>query len=392
MKVLFFNYEYPPLGGGAGNATSYILKEFSKVGDLELDLVTSSIDEKYSIEKVGSNITIYKVPIGKNKNNLHYQSQKELLVYSWQAFKFANNLTQKKHYDLTHSFFTVPCGALSLWLKITKRIPYIVSLRGSDVPGYSERFSLLYKMLIPLIKYIWKKSFFVVANSLAFKELAKKTSSQQEIKIITNGIDIDEFYPKKNDGNFPERTGNFKIICGSRLTPRKGISFIIDALKILKDKGMIIELDVIGDGNQKEELMQKVKDLKLENDVKFLGLFKHSELPRYYQNANVYVSASLNEGMSNTMLEALAVGLPIIATDTGGTFETVKDGINGYVIKMESATDIAEKVALLFNDYDLEKKMSQESRNLAEKMSWHNIASEYVDLYRKVVFNKKEIK
>ena len=117
MKVLFFNYEYPPLGGGAGNATYYIMQEFSKIPELEIDLVTASIDKAYHLEKVGQNIRIHRIPIGKNAANLHYQTQKELLVYAIKATIFSRKLIKKNKYDLTHSFFTVPCGQVSWVLK-----------------------------------------------------------------------------------------------------------------------------------------------------------------------------------------------------------------------------------------------------------------------------------
>lgn len=390
MKVLFFNYEYPPLGGGAGNATRYILEEFSKIDDLEIDLVTSSVDREFSKEKISDKINIYKLPIGKDGNNLHYQSQKELMIYAWKAFWFSRKLIRENKYDLTHSFFTVPCGAISLWFKLFNGLPYIVSLRGSDVPGYSERFSLVYKILTPFIRFIWKKSFFTVANSLEFKKLAQKTNFYQDIKIITNGIDVDEFYAKKIETDLVKREKEFKIICGSRVTHRKGIRFIIEALNILKNKGAVVKLDIIGEGNERVELEKKVQDLNLTDVVRFIGFVEHDKLPDIYVDANVYVSASLNEGMSNTLLEALAAGLPIIATNTGGTFETVKEGINGYVIDMESAQDIADKVEILFNDYELEKKMSKESRLLAQEMSWNNIAQEYHDLYKEVCLAKNK--
>jgi len=389
MKVLFFNYEYPPLGGGAGNATRYILEEFSKIDGLEIDLITSSVDRDFSEEKIGDKIRIYKLPIGKDGNNLHYQSQKELLIYGWKAFWFSRKLIKKNKYDLTHSFFTVPCGAISLWLKIFNGLPYIVSLRGSDVPGYSERFSFVYKILTPFIRFIWKKSFFTVANSLEFKKLAQKTNLKQEIKIITNGIDVNEFYAKTIRTDLAEREGAFKIICGSRVTHRKGIRFIVEAIDILRKKGVIVSLDIIGEGNERIELEEKVGDLNLKDAVRFIGFVEHSKLPDIYVDANVYVSASLNEGMSNTLLEALAAGLPIIATNTGGTFETVQEGINGFVIEMESAQAITDKVELLFNDFEMEKRMSRESRNLAEKMSWDNIAREYYVLYKKVCANER---
>jgi len=382
MRILFFNYEYPPLGGGAGNATKYILKEFSNLENLQVDLITSATDEKYSEEKISDNITIYKLPIGKNGSNLHYQSQKELLIYAWKAFWFANKLAKKNKYDLTHSFFTVPCGAISLWLKFYRKIPYIVSLRGSDVPGYSERFSFIYAILTPLIKFIWKQSAFTVANSLGFKNLALKTNPKQEIKVITNGINGDEFRFKGLEKIDCERK-DFKIICGTRVTHRKGIRFIVEALNLLVEKNLNVSLNIIGEGNEREELEKRVAELQLKDKVNFIGVVEHSRLPEIYANANVYVSASFNEGMSNTSLEALAVGLPIIATDTGGTFETVKENENGFVIKMSSAQDIAEKVEIIYNDCAKEKSMSQKSRAMAEKMSWKNIAEEYFELYKR---------
>lgn len=387
IKVLFFNYEYPPLGGGAGNATAYILHEFSKNSELKLDLITSSTTGEYHLEKIGANINIHRLPIGKNENNLHFQSQKELLIYTWRAYFFAQKLVKKNNYDLTHSFFTVPCGVLSLLLWRTRKIPYIISLRGSDVPGYSERFSFIYKIITPLVKYIWKKADAVVANSLEFKKLAEKVDSSKEIGVITNGINKKEFFAKifsKYQGDKMQRK-EFTVICGSRVTPRKGFSFIIEAINLLKKNGIRVNLEIIGNGNEKNDLEKMVDNLGLRDQVRFLGIVEHSRLPKYYQRANVYVSASFNEGMSNTMLEALACGLPIIATKTGGTNEMVKEGKNGFTIEMKSAKDIAEKIKIILNDSDLEKKMSKKSRYLAENMCWEKIAEEYWKLYIQIV-------
>ena len=381
MKVLFFNYEYPPLGGGAGQANRYILNEFLKIEDLEVDLITSAIDEKYSIEKISDIITIYKVPIGKNKNNLHFQSQKELIVYTWKAFFLANKLARKNKYDLTHSFFSVPCGVISLWLKITKRIPYIISLRGSDVPGYSDRFKIIYYALTPLIKLIWKKSAAVVSNSQGLKELALKTDKKQKIGIIFNGTDIDGFYPNeslKNNDKFIITMG------GTRITARKGISYLIEALSVLIPKYPNIFLCLVGEGNEKENLKNQIKKLNLDSFVKFIDVVPHEEIAFYYQEASLFVSASFNEGMSNVMLEALATGLPIIATETGGTKELVKDGLNGFVTKMKDAQDLAKKIEIIIKNDELRRRMGQESRKRAEELSWKNVAHDYFTLYIQV--------
>lgn len=381
MKILFFNYEYPPLGGGAGNATSYIMREFSQIPGLEVDLVTSSTDNSFHLERIGENIKIHKLPIGKNQKNMHFQSQKDLLVYSWKAFFYSKKIIKKNKYDLTHSFFTVPCGYLSLVLKRKYKIPYIISLRGADVPGFSERFSFIYFLLTPIIRKIWKNASMVIACSTGLKELAKKTNADQKIEVIPNGINIELFKPdasKKPADKFIITLG------GTRLTGRKGIKYLIEAVSELQSQYPQIRLKIIGDGDEKENLERQCQELNISSKIQFLGKINNKELPPYYQEASLFVLPSLNEGMSNAMLEALASGLPIVATDTGGARELIKDGINGYIIKFKNSTDIAEKVEKFLKDNQLGINMGNESRKIAGSMSWKNVAEKYYGIYGKI--------
>ncbi|HPN96140.1 MAG TPA: glycosyltransferase family 4 protein [Candidatus Moranbacteria bacterium] len=384
MRVLFFNYEYPPLGGGAANATSYILHEFKHISDLKVDLVTSSIDNNFHLEKIGENIIIHKLPVGKNKKNLHYQSQKDLLVYSWKAYFYARKLVKKEKYDLSHSFFSVPCGFISWILKIQYKIPYIVSLRGADVPGYSERFSFWYWLYTPIIKMVWSGAKAVISNSQGLKELALKSSPKKEIGVIFNGININDFRP---DGSRkPE--DRFIITNGAtRLTARKGTEYLIRAIFLLIKKYPQIRLKIIGDGSDSEDLKKLSCKLKLEKNIEFLGRVPHEDVQKYYQEASVFVLPSLNEGMSNAMLEALSSGLPILATDTGGTKELIREGENGFIIKMRDSADIAEKIEKLIEDKNLRQKMAQNSREMAKKLSWKNVADKYYQLYEKISKN-----
>lgn len=378
MKILFFNYEYPPLGGGAGNATFYLLQEFTKIPSLEIDLITSSIDKKFHLEIINDRVKIYKLPIGKNEKNLHFQSQKDLLVYTWKAFWFSRKLVKKNSYDVIHSFFTVPCGFLALIYHISHKIPYIISLRGADVPGYSERFSFIYGLLKHLIRFIWNRSFRVVANSHGLMELALKTKPDLDLQVIYNGVNIKEFYPKKS---IQSKSFKLKIICVSRITARKGIKYLIKAIKKLVDKDFNIELKIIGEGNDKENLEKLTKNLNLEKYVEFLGMIKHEKLPEIYQQADLFILPSLNEGMSNTILEALASGLPIITTATGGTKELVHDGKNGFIIKMKNSNDIADKIEKLINNPELKQNMGIQSRIYAENFNWEKMAYKYFELY-----------
>lgn len=390
MKILFFNYEYPPLGGGASKANFFLLKEYAKFPDVEVDLVTSSTDQFYHLEKVSDNIRVHRLPIGKKGEGkgLHFQTKKDLIAYSWKAFWFSRSLLKKNKYDLTHSFFTVPCGALSWYASLFFKLPYIVSLRGSDVPGYSERFDKLYKFLLPLVKAIWKSADKVIANSQGLKELAEKAYSKKIIGVIMNGVDTEKFNPDKYIDSRKENRNNFKIICGTRVTPRKGFRYLIEAVERMRESGEDVSLDIIGDGNEKEELELLVQKKNLKESISFIGVVDHDDVPKYLAEADVFVSPSLNEGMANAMLEALAMGLPLVATNIGGTKELVDDGKNGLIIRTEDVDDLVEKITQIMRDSELRGEMSKASRIKALKMSWESVASKYKNAYLEIL-NKK---
>ena len=386
MKVLFFNYEYPPLGGGAANATAYILAEYAKIPELEVSIVTASIDGAYHLEKIGGNITIHRLPIGKNAQNLHFQSQKDLLQYAFRAYFFARKLYRENKFDLSHSFFTVPCGFVSWLMKKQSSLPYIVSLRGSDVPGYSDRFPVIYALLKPIFRLIWREAAAVISNSEGLKELALKTAPAQRIAIIHNGIDLEKFKPLENSASREK----FIITPGaSRITDRKGLNYLIEAVAKLSPKYPQIHLRIMGEGNALSKLKKLVADLQLENRVEFLGRIPREITTPYYQEASLFVLPSLNEGMSNAMLEALASGLPLLSTATGGASELIEEGVNGLILRFKDSQDIAEKIQRLIDDPELARKMGEASRKRAEKMSWRAVAEQYWALYQETALKNK---
>jgi glycosyltransferase involved in cell wall biosynthesis len=407
MKVLFLNYEYPPLGGGAANATRYILREFSRMPEVEAHLVTSGMGKEYEKKCIGGNVWVHRLPIGKNPDKIHSQSVRDLLVYSAKAWWFSSWIVRDAKrsgmpFDRTIAFFGIPCGALALWLKWRSGIPYVVSLRGSDVPGYSEKYDRMYFFLAPLVRLVWRSALAVVPNSRGLAELAMRTSSKQKFEIIPNGVDTGEFAPDPAR----EHDGYFRILTVSRLTPRKGIRFLIRAMSIISSSvipakagiqkespgsrvkpGMTetnkIELWIVGDGEEKPALEALAKECGVSERVKFFGAVPHGELKKYYGLADIFCLPSLNEGMSNTVLEALAAGLPIVATVTGGTEELVTDGVNGCFVKQRSPEDLAEKLSTLLADEKMRRRMGESSRKRAEEMSWTRVAKKFLELCSK---------
>lgn len=381
MKVLFLNYEYPPLGGGAGNATQYLLREYAKYSELEVHLVTSSIDDEAHDECLGGRVFIHSVPIGKNSQNLHFQSQKDLLLYAWRGYVRAEELIKEGGYDVIHAFFTVPCGYMAMRLGQKYHLPYLVSLRGADVPGFSERFTFLYSFLKPLIRRVWRQAARVIAVSLGMQRLAQKTAPTQVISVIPNGIAVEEF--SRASGS---QDAKLRVISTSRLTPRKGLRFVIQALARLREEQGITDIEVllIGDGHEREALTSLARETGVIEQVRFLGRVEHEQLKKWYAQADVFILPSMNEGMSNAMLEALASGLPLLVTRTGGADEVLEEGVNGFALEMRSAEDIAEKLLCLRNDHALRERMALASRHKAESMSWSQAAEQYIRVYREI--------
>jgi glycosyltransferase involved in cell wall biosynthesis len=381
MRVLVLNYEYPPLGGGAANATKYLLAEYAKIPGLYVDLVTSATDGKTSLQELSSRVYIHSVSIGDKRSNLHHQSIGNLLRYTWSGYFTARALMRASHYDAVHAFFGVPCGLMALLLTRKNRVPYVVSLRGSDVPGYSNRFAFLYAFLRPIVRRVWRRAAAVVANSQGLLELARDTSKQQKIEVIPNGVDVQKFRPDAT-----QRPSNEIILTvgATRITARKGIRFLLEAVAPLIAQYPQLRVEILGEGSEKAELESQVVSLGLTEHVRFLGYVSPEETPRYYQRAGIFVLPSLNEGMSNALLEALASGLPLIVTDTGGSKELVIEGENGLYIEKESAESIREALEQLLVDKSIRQRMGEASRRRAESQSWQSVAEQYMDVYKNV--------
>jgi len=368
-RILVLNYEFPPLGGGAGNATYYLLKEFAKNNKIFIDLVTSSIGE-YKEEQFSDNIKIYYLNIGK-KGLLHYQKQKDLLIYSWKTYWFCKKLKNKEKYDLIHAFFGIPCGFIALLLKL----PYIVSLRGSDVPFYNKRFFWLDKYIFQyLSKLIWRKAESVVTNSQGLKNLANQILPTKNINIIYNGVDMVQFRPISKKNN------ELVFLSTSRLIKRKGVEYLIyaflDFIKLYKNCKLLI----LGDGDLKSYLMQLVNKSEFKKNIFFLGTIDHKNLHEYYQQSDVFILPSLNEGMSNSILEAMASGLAVITTDTGGTKELINEN-NGIIIDKHNARSIYLAMENLYLNKKLLNKIKISNREKVINFSWKNIANQYLTLY-----------
>lgn len=367
VRVLMLNYEYPPLGGGAANATRYLLEEFAGRGRPTIDLVTSSPDG-YREGSIADNVDVYRLDVGKRER--HYWTQPEILRYSWKAYRKSRELGAKREYDLVHAWFGVPCGAVARALGT----PYLVALRGSDVPGYNDRFARQYVLLKPLIRRVWRDADAVIANSSGLRDLARETAAVP-IDVIPNGVAVDEFEPIYRDSD----RDLLRVLCVSRLIERKGIGALVDAVAHLD---VDLTVTIVGEGDLEDGLRSRARRRGVDDRVTFAGYVPHDRIHEYYERADVFALPSFNEGMSNTVLEAMAAGLPVVTTDTGGTDELIRD--NGYVVRAGDPASIATALAAYADDRTLIRTHGENSRAIAEDMSWTAVADEYLATYERI--------
>ena len=382
MRLLMLNNEYPPIGGGTATANYYLVREFAQRG-LTVDMVTSTPSrDQYEVQQVSEAVTIYRVPI--NNHNLHYQTERELLTFMVRAIFKVRELMRDRCYDLCHAWSAVPAGLVAWLFRYGRGLPYIVCMRGSDVPGYDIRYRWLYPFIKPIIRTIWAGAAVSTANSYELKQLALRTLPCLPIEVIPNGIDVDSFKPG------PARTSGDaapQVLCVARLVERKGITDLLEAAAQVRAAGRRFRVRLVGHGDRAKFLRRRCTELGLDDVVEFVGYVKHFDIPRIYAEADIFVLPSLNEGMPNVVLEAMAAGLPIITTYTGGTSELIRG--NGIIVPMRTPGAIAKAITELLDDVDLRASMGRRSRQIAESLGWSYVADGYQALYDRVLASKE---
>lgn len=375
VSLLMMNHECPPIGGGGGYAGHNILKEFSDYNDILIDVICSKPGRGNSIESFSDNIKLYKV--GVEKGSLQFWTRKEMIVWMLRARGLMKRLIKENDYDLCHAFFGFPTAALP-WFSGGK-LPYIISLRGSDVPGVNARFTFDYKLLGPLFKRIWLGAEALAACSKGLRERAGKFLSAVDIEVIPNGVDLNVYRPADDrDYSRPLR-----LVTVGRLASSKRLDLLFEAMTRIRSSYPEAKLDIAGTGSMEQELKARIAGMGLSEVVKFHGLVASSEMPDFYRGHDIYVSATVQEGMSNAMLEAMASGLPIVTTRCEGVEELIDD--NGVVVEEASSKEIASAVTRLLGDLPRYESMCRAARTKAEQFSWSKVAGDYYNLYRELL-------
>jgi len=378
VRILLLNYEFPPLGGGAGRATYHLGQGLVERGH-EVHVVTSKWrDHKpWRIEGV----TIDAVET--TRKGIHDCGLKGAAQYVLRARNLLRRIIREKSFDVSHSFFSLPTGPLSLWLKSKIGLPYIVSLRGSDVPGYDPYAEqVTHKLLLPLTRRIWRQAHRTVPNSHGLRELAQRTLPDCEMDVIYNGIDASLFRPLVPYEDRPAPP--LRILCVSRLLERKGIQVLLEALSRIVTHD--VTLTIVGEGNYEQRLRQRAKELGLDASVTFAGYVPNEKMPQVYSEAHIFALPTEAESFAMVFPEAMACGLPIISSTAGAVPEIVREGQDGLLVPAGDVDAFEGALRRLIEDEPLRTKMAHNARQRAETcFTWDAVVNGYEQLYSSAI-------
>ncbi len=184
-----------------------------------------------------------------------------------------------------------------------------------------------------------------------------------KLKVIYNGTRITNNEFSKSNSNI------IKLITVGRLAPWKNVNTIIEAVHLLKNQDLKINLIIVGSGPEDLDLKKQVNNLNLTNEVIFTGQKKYSDLKEYYKSADIYIQASGYEGLPHVLLEAINFDLAIISTPIGGTNEILQDGKNGFILDLEKGIKPnSENLKNIILEVVNNKKLTEEKKVNAKKL------------------------
>jgi glycosyltransferase involved in cell wall biosynthesis len=196
------------------------------------------------------------------------------------------------------------------------------------------------------------------------------------ISLVANGVDLTAFSPAQ----IPE-AGTLRLICVARLIERKGQRQLIEAVRRLLAEGISVSLDLVGDGDADAAYRALAHEAGVAQAVRFVGYVAREQIAAHYAAAHVFVLPSYNEGMSVATLEAMAAGLPLVVTRTGGTADLVSEEINGLTFDWADVERLTAHLRRLATERGLARRMGMTSRARAERFSWESAAARYAEMF-----------
>ncbi len=287
-----------------------------------------------------------------------------MIAFWWLAF------WKSRDCDLIHANWTIS-GLIAILVNVFRRVPIILTVHGSSPKAFGNTID----------RYVLGKVDHVIAVSHDVKrKICRSGIGEDKVTVIHNGVDISRFCPSRSN-----KCG-YNILWVGRMASEKGLEYLLQALKHISGQVPECMLTLVGDGQLRQELERTVNNLGLQTHVSFEGVRPHSSVSEYFRKADIFVLPSLREGFGIVLIEAMASGVPVIASRIGGIEDIVEDGVQGFLVEPKNAEQIAEKAMFLFAHEDVRRSFGEAGRKrVEESFTWEKMAEKTLDVYLKTM-------
>ncbi len=298
------------------------------------------------------------------------------LVFLFSFFFRSYHLVKKGDVDVISCQWWIPGGLIGWILSFFSRKPFWVTLHGTDI-----RILKSSNLFNPLAKKVFKRASGVSCVSSFLRDFLVQSGliEKDKVKIIPMPVETKKFKFQK-----PLKKNNKTILCVARFTRQKGLDYLIQAIKVLFDKGFDFETKIIGGGPEKHYLEEMIKDLGLSERVFLLDGMPQEQLFSHYRESDLAVLPSIEEGFGLVLVEAQLCGRPVIGTDSGGIPDIIRDKVTGLLVKPEDPLDLAEAMEKVLVDSNLAERLGERGYHSAiSKFSPDAIQEKFMEFVNK---------
>jgi len=306
----------------------------------------------------------------------------KIQVLTFLFFNVIYSLLKFKNMDIVHLHWAIPNGLGAIFLKKIYKIPYISTVYGEEI-HLSKRYHM-----IPALRFLVNNSSKIITISTATKNFCLEAGFDGEkIDVVPFGVDTDFF--RSLDVYKDEKI--FQILAVGYLIERKGFEYLIRSMPLVLEKHKEVRLKIVGSGPLKSKLKELIYELDLGNVVEMMENVSDEELLMIYNFADLFVLPSIVDSQGNTeglgvvLLEAMACGIPVIASNAGGITDIIIHNETGLLFNEKDTEKIAELINFSMENKQQMAKIAINGLDLVKvNFSWEKIAELYLNVYNDV--------
>jgi glycosyltransferase involved in cell wall biosynthesis len=379
MRILFCNYEYPPLGGGGGVVMAALARQLARRH--EVTVLTSRAGE-LAAQSDDQGVQVVRVPVF-FRRQLAVANFPSMLAYLPSGF--LRGLSLRAQFDVINTHFVVPTGPLGHALARWRHLPNVLSVHGGDLFDPSKRSSPhLHAPLRAAVRWLLTAADDIVGQSRdTVRHVNELYGVHRHVGLIPLGIERPPARIVASRATFGLPHDAFVMVTIGRLVARKATTQLVDVLAASAIPNA--HLLVIGDGPDAVAIRQRAAELGVADRVHLPGQVSEAEKYAALAIADAFVSTSQHEGFGLVFLEAMACGLPIICYDRGGQTDFLASGETGFVVKLNDTAAFTHAVRAIHSDIYLRRRVGQRNRQTVENYFIDSCAARYEQVFEAAI-------